>query len=136
LWKLSIITPVPKKGERAQVDRGSRTEPYHVERATLDRSYTRAVAAAPQQSDLARIAQHLFALMLRNVASDGFVFSDPANPGVFSRPGCVTAFPSYLEDLTVVNQNYVFNWTRDAAITTIELSRPTRRPLTIRTAMS
>jgi len=69
----------------------------------------RSVAAASQQSDLATIAQHMFALMLRNVASDGFVFSDPANPGGFSRPGCVIASPSYPEDLAVVNQNYVFN---------------------------
>ena len=92
----------------------------------------RSVAAAPQQSDLATIAQHMFELMLRNVASDGLVFADPANPGSFSRPGCVIASPSYPEDLAVVNQNYVFNWTRDAAVTAIELvaaNMPTAQPL-------
>ena len=92
----------------------------------------RSVAPAAQQSDLATIAQHMFALMLRNVASDGFVFADPANPGGFSRPGCVIASPSYPEDLSVVNQNYVFNWTRDAAVTAIELvaaTMPTAQPL-------
>jgi glucoamylase len=90
------------------------------------------VPAAAQQSDLATIAQHMFALMLRNVASDGFVFADPTNPGSFSRPGCVIASPSYPDDLAVVNQNYVFNWTRDAAVTAMELvaaNMPTAQPL-------
>jgi glucoamylase len=92
----------------------------------------RSVAPAAQQSDLATIAQHMFALMLRNVASDGFVFADPNDPGSFSRPGCVIASPSYPQDLSVVNQNYVFNWTRDAAVTAIELisaNMPTAQPL-------
>jgi glucoamylase len=36
----------------------------------------------------------MFWLMFRNIASDGFVFEDPVNPGVLSQPGCVLASPS------------------------------------------
>ena len=39
----------------------------------------RTVRVAPKQ-DLATIAQHMFALMLRNMSSDGYVFADPTNP--------------------------------------------------------
>jgi glucoamylase len=80
------------------------------------------VQASAQQSDLSAVAQHMFSLMLRNVASDGFVFVDPYNPGKFSTPGCIIASPSYPADLTIVDQDYVYNWTRDAAITAIELA--------------
>ncbi len=80
------------------------------------------VQAAFQQTDLSTIAQHMFSLMLRNVSSDGFVFSDPVAPGQFSRPGCVIAAPSFPADTPGVDQDYVFNWTRDAAITAIELA--------------
>ena len=92
----------------------------------------RAVSPASELSDLERIGQHMFALMLRNVASDGFVFPDPFSPGSFSKPGCVIASPSYPADLTTVDQDYVFNWTRDAAITAIELAAaalPSSQPL-------
>lgn len=75
-----------------------------------------------QRSSLTMIAQHIFSLMLRNISSDGFVFADPLAPGVFSKPGCIIAAPSYPADLTACNQDYVFNWTRDAAITAIELA--------------
>ena len=53
------------------------------------------VQAAPQQSSLTVIAQHMFPLMLRNMASDRFVFADPGNSGSFPVPGCVIAPPSY-----------------------------------------
>ncbi|MEN3361626.1 MAG: glucoamylase [Mycobacteriales bacterium] len=82
-----------------------------------------------QQSDLQAVAQHMYALMLRNVASDGFQFTDPADPGTFSKAGCIIAAPSYPASQPGVDQDYVFNWTRDAAITAIELaaaSVPTR----------
>ncbi|HKT05357.1 MAG TPA: glycoside hydrolase family 15 protein [Rugosimonospora sp.] len=72
--------------------------------------------------DLQVVAQHMFALMLRNVASDGFVFADPADPSRVSAPGCVIAAPTYPASTPGVNQDYVFNWTRDAAITAMELS--------------
>jgi glucoamylase len=92
------------------------------------------VQAALQQSSLTAIAQHMFCLMMRNMSSDGFVFDDPlaANPftpGTFSAPGCIIASPSFPADLGTVNQDYVFNFTRDAAITAVEIaaaSMPTR----------
>lgn len=85
--------------------------------------------AGPRQSDFQAVAQHMYALMLRNVSSDGFRFTDPADPGTFSEPGCVIAASSYPASLPGVDQDYIFNWTRDAAITAMELaaaSVPTR----------
>jgi glucoamylase len=85
--------------------------------------------AGLRQSDLEAVAQHMYALMLRNVASNGFKFTDPADPGTFSKPGCVIAASSYPANTPGVDQDYIFNWTRDAAITAIELaaaSVPTR----------
>ena len=74
-----------------------------------------------QQSDLPTIAQHMYALMLRNVASDGFVFTDPSNSSLYSLPGCVIAAPSFPANTPGVDQDYVFNWTRDAALTAMEI---------------
>jgi glucoamylase len=85
---------------------------------------------ALQQADLQVIAQHMYSLMLRNVSSDGFLFADPADPASFSKPGCIIAAPSYPAEQPGVDQDYVFNWTRDAAITAIELAAaaiPARR---------
>lgn len=79
------------------------------------------VRTSAQQIDLAAIARYLYQLMLRNVASDGFVFTDPADPNRFSAPGCVIASPSFERDLASVRQNYVFNWTRDAAVVALEI---------------
>ena len=62
----------------------------------------------------------LLALMIRNIASDGWVFRDPL--GNFSRPGAIIAAPSYPENDPHTDQNYVYNWTRDAAITIFELA--------------
>ena len=90
--------------------------------------YARVQAALPQSS-LTAIAQHMFSLMLRNMSSDGFVFADPLAPGAFSAPGCIIASPSFPGDLGTVNQDYVFNFTRDAAIAAVEIaeaSMPTR----------
>jgi glucoamylase len=78
-------------------------------------------AVSTQQSTLPALAQPLFDLM-RNMASDGFVFEDPLQPGSFSAPGCIVASPSYPADLGAVNQDYVFNWTRDAAVTAREIA--------------
>lgn len=80
------------------------------------------VRLSPQQVDLPTIAQHLFSLMLRNVSSDGFVFTDPNDPKRFSKPGCIIASPSFPADLSSIDQNYVFNWTRDAAAAAMELA--------------
>ncbi len=92
----------------------------------------RTVQPAVAQADLAVIAQHMFALMLRNVSSDGYAFTDPTDPSQFSRPGCIIASPSYHASFPVVDQDYVFNWTRDAAVTAVELAAaelPTSQPL-------
>jgi glucoamylase len=92
----------------------------------------RTVQPAVAQADLTAVAQHMFALMLRNVSSAGYAFADPTDPSRFSRPGCIIASPSYHASFPTVDQNYVFNWTRDAAITAIELAAaelPTNQPL-------
>jgi len=92
-----------------------------------------AVRPAVAQSNLTTIAPYLFWLMFRNIASDGFVFEDPLNTGVLSQPGCVLASPSWENAATNTSQDYVYNWTRDAAITAIELAAgplPTTQPLT------
>jgi glucoamylase len=90
------------------------------------------VRPALAQSDLTAIAPYMFWLMFRNVASDGFVFEDPVNAGVLSQPGCVLASPSWENTATDVSQDYVYSWTRDAAIAAIELAAgplPTTAPL-------
>jgi glucoamylase len=77
---------------------------------------------AVQQSDLTAIARYLLPLMLRNVASDGFVFTDPSDPQRVSAPGCIIASPSYDGDLATVTQDYVYNWTRDAAAAAAQIA--------------
>ena len=88
------------------------------------------------ESDLAALAPYMFWLMFRNVASDGLVFDDPLHPGIVSGPGCVLASPSWENTATQVTQDYVYHWTRDAAIVALELSAaytagmlPTNQPL-------
>jgi glucoamylase len=96
---------------------------------TLQYSVVRPALAQP---DLTAVASSMFWLMFRNVASDGFVFGDPVHTGVLSRPGCVLASPSWENTATHVSQDYVYNWTRDAAIAAAELAAgplPTGEPL-------
>jgi glucoamylase len=84
------------------------------------------------QADLDAVAPYLFWLMFRNVASDGLVFNDPVNVGVTSQPGCVLASPSWENSATHISQDYVYHWTRDAAVVAIELARgplASRQPL-------
>jgi glucoamylase len=95
-----------------------------------------AVRPSVAESDLAALAPYMFWLMFRNVASDGLVFDDPVHPGIVSAPGCVLASPSWENTATKVTQDYVYHWTRDAAIVAIELSAaytagmlPTNQPL-------
>ena len=96
------------------------------------------VEVALAQSDLTTIAQYMFWLMFRNVASDGLVFVSPPDssnqpsPPVLSLPGCILASPTWENTGTHVNQDYVFNWTRDAAVAAVELAAgplPTSQPL-------
>jgi glucoamylase len=77
---------------------------------------------AVAQVDLATVGRYMFWLMYRNVASDGLVFDDPVNPGVVSAPGCVLASPSWENSATHVTQDYVYHWTRDAAVVALELA--------------
>jgi hypothetical protein len=79
-------------------------------------------SAAQAQPNPAAVAPYMFWLMFRNVASDGLVFEDPVHPGVLSQPGCVLASPSWENYATQVEQDYVYNWTRDAAVVAIELA--------------
>ena len=85
------------------------------------------VRAVVQCSDFPVIAQHMFGLMMRNVAADGFRFEDPVQRGRYSTPGCVIAAPSYPANSPGVDQDYVFNWTRDAAITAMEVAASSMR---------
>lgn len=78
--------------------------------------------AAYLQTDLSLLAPYMLLMMMRNVTSNGFVLEDPTNPGQYSLPGCVIAAPSFPANTPGVDQNYVFNWVRDAAITAIEIA--------------
>jgi glucoamylase len=80
------------------------------------------VRPSAAQADLATVAPYMFWLMYRNVASDGLVFDDPVNPGIVSAPGCVLASPSWENSATRVTQDYVYHWTRDAAVVALELA--------------
>jgi glucoamylase len=74
------------------------------------------------QGDLAALAPFLLILLMRNVTSDGYRVQDPVHPGVFSLPGCVIAAPSFPANTADLDQDYIFNWVRDAAITAIEIA--------------
>ena len=65
----AMAAPLMPGGERAR-------PPIAIEAASFD-----------------KIARHMYALMLRNIASDGFQFRDPRCK--LSLPGCVLAAPSY-----------------------------------------
>jgi glucoamylase len=80
------------------------------------------VRPAVTQVNLASVAKYMFWLMFRNVASDGLVFDDPVHAGIVSAPGCVLASPSWENSEAHVSQDYVYHWTRDAAIVAVELA--------------
>lgn len=101
----------------------------------MSKHCVRALAAAPtnaldgqrpktayQQSDLASLGSYMLLMLLRNVTSDGFVIEDPTDPQRYSLPGCVVAAPSFPANTPGVDQDYVFNWVRDGAITAIEIA--------------
>lgn len=81
--------------------------------------------------DLPPLRSYLFTLMMRAVSTDGYRFVDPPDrprdageSAASSLPGCIIASPSYSDyagDVAKVNQDYVYNWTRDAAITAMEI---------------
>ena len=72
------------------------------------------------KSTLKKYQNVLFALMVRNIATDGWVLKDPS--GNLSKPGAIIASPSYPEIDPDTDQNYVYNWTRDAATVAFELA--------------
>ncbi|WP_203828588.1 glycoside hydrolase family 15 protein [Actinoplanes palleronii] len=79
---------------------------------------------APGSIDLPSLVPLMYALMSRNIASYGFTFSDPQTPGDYSKdskPGCIIAAPSFPANTPRVDENYVFNWVRDGAITAMEV---------------
>ncbi|NKE59999.1 glucoamylase [Lentzea sp. PSKA42] len=81
---------------------------------------------APGAVDLASLVPIMYAFMFRNIASDGFIYSDPQSPGDISRdskPGCVIAAPSFPADTPGIDEDYVFNWVRDGAITAMEVAK-------------
>ena len=80
------------------------------------------VRPAVTQVNLPATAKYVFWLMFRNVASDGLVFDDPVHAGIISAPGCVLASPSWENSATRLTQDYVYHWTRDAAIVALELA--------------
>jgi len=104
------------------------TSPAHAEAQAPGPLQYSLVRVALAQSDLTAIGQYMFWLMFRNVSSDGLVFESPPDPGnqpsppVQSLPGCILASPTWEETGEHVNQDYVYNWTRDAAVVAIELA--------------
>jgi glucoamylase len=81
--------------------------------------------------DISSLTSYLYVLMMRNVATPGYRFADPprrgcpAEPEGFAEPGCIIASPSYQDyagNVAKIDQDYVYNWTRDAAITAIEIA--------------
>jgi glucoamylase len=79
-----------------------------------------AVQTALETSSFDAIASRMRCLMLRNVAGREYRLVDPG--GAISEPGCVIASPSYPANDPDTDQDYVFNWTRDAALTAMELA--------------
>jgi glucoamylase len=81
------------------------------------------MSAGPASVNPATVAPYMFSLMLRNIATFGFMIADhndSGDPGGYTAPGCVLAspsWPSYPGNVAPIIEDYVFNWTRDAAIT-------------------
>ena len=94
---------------------------------------------APGAVDLPSLVPIMYMFMFRNIASDGFIYSDPQSPGDISRdskPGCIIAAPSFPADTPGIDEDYVFNWVRDGAITAMEVANadmPTRPGGTVQT---
>jgi len=81
------------------------------------------VQPSPQDSSLDTIAEIMFGLMMRDKASAGLVFVDPLIPASRSKPGAILASPSYPIDRNdPAEQDYVYNWKRDAAIVAMEIA--------------
>jgi glucoamylase len=62
-----------------------------------------------------------------------FNFVDPTTAGGssprLSKPGCILASPSYPANLTRIDQDHIYHWTRDAAIAAVEIATNPSSPL-------
>jgi glucoamylase len=108
----------PTTTDRPRLARTNRLAGASAPRATVQNSF------APGAVDLPSLTPIMFTFLFRNIASDGFVFTDPQAPGDLSRdskPGCVIAAPSFPEQTPGIDEDYVFNWVRDGAITAMEV---------------
>lgn len=109
-------------------------EPQAVARGVT--SATHPVAAIGSAgADPSAVAPYMLGQMQRNIATAGYVIADTSGPSaILSLPGCVIASPSYKTypgNLVPVSEDYVYNWTRDAALTVAEIqfSSPALLPL-------
>jgi len=103
-----------------QPARTNRSEATYQPRASVENSL------APNAVDLPSLIPLMYTLLFRNVASDGFIFSDPESPEDHtkdSKPGAVIAAPSFPAETPGIDEDYVFNWVRDGAITAMELAK-------------
>jgi glucoamylase len=82
--------------------------------------YSNIRAALKTTTSSADIGNAMFTFMLQNVATSQRVLN--GSKGRPSRPGCIIASPSYPAAFPGTDQDYVFHWTRDAAITIIEIA--------------
>src|SRR4051794_28501871 len=80
-----------------------------------------AVQTALDASSFEAIALRMRCLMLRNVAGPEYSVIDPYDASIIAAPGCIIASPSYPQGDPNTTQDYVHNWTRDAALTAMEL---------------
>lgn len=75
------------------------------------------------EPDFDAIAALMYWEMLRNVAGHGIAYSAPGDDSVSALPGCIVASPSYpVDHVEAVDQNYVYNWTRDSAMAAAEIA--------------
>jgi glucoamylase len=104
----------------ARPARTNRSDVTAQPRASVQSSLT------PTHVDLPSLVPLMYTLMYRNIATDGFAFSDPQSPADISRdsrPGCIIAAPSFPAETPGIDEDYVFNWVRDGAITAMEVAR-------------
>jgi glucoamylase len=83
--------------------------------------------------DPAAAVPTMHCLLRRNIVTDGYVLvvdpaehRDPPGDPVYSQPGCIIASPSYPAEQnhaggSLITQDYVYHWTRDAALVVLEL---------------
>lgn len=101
---MSESTNTPEGPIPARTNRSNDAAPT---RAKVQNSF------APGAVDVPLLAATMYTFMIRNIASDGFLFTDPQSPGDQSRdskPG-----PG-------IDEDYVFNWVHDGAITAMEVA--------------